>query len=102
MTGKTNGTPDFFEESHFDAVKAATGSRLKDRQGRTVKSTGTEKRKAGFYLSTHLLDRFNRKFYELKLEGASIENKSALIEVALTFALDDIDRGEESLVMQRF
>lgn len=100
MAGKTKDNPDFFEENPFDAVKAATGSRHKDRQGRTVKSTGAEKRKAGFYLSTQLLDRFNRKFYELKLEDVSIENKSALLEIALTFALDDIDRGKQSRVLQ--
>ena len=100
MAGKTKDTPNFFEETAYDAVNAATGSQLKDRQGRTVKSTGAAKRKAGFYLSTQLLNRFNRKFYELKLEGVSIENKSALIEIALNFALDDIDRGEESQVLQ--
>ena len=102
MADKTKDSPDFFEESPYDAVSTATGSRLEDRQERSDKSTGAEKRKAGFYLSTQLLDRFNRKFYELKLEGVSIENKSALIEIALTCALDDIDRGKESLVLQSF
>ena len=57
------------------------------------------KRKAGFYLSQELLDRFNTKFYELKLAGVAIENKSGLLEIALEYALDDLDKGEGSKLM---
>jgi hypothetical protein len=46
------------------------------------------------------LDRFSRKFYELKLAGVAIENKSALLEVALSFALDDLDKGPKSRQLQ--
>ena len=98
MGSKKENTHEFFENNSFDAVSAATGSRIKAQQGRTTR-TVVEKRKAGFYLSSQILDRFNRKFYELKLEGVSIENKSTLLEIALSFALDDIDKGEDSQVL---
>ena len=60
------------------------------------------KKKAGFYLSVALLERFNRKFHELNLSGMSVENKSALLEAALSFALDDMDKGRESVVLDRW
>ncbi len=60
------------------------------------------KRKAGFYFSEALLDRFTRKFHQLKLDGVPIDNKSALAEMALHFALDDLDRGEASQLLKRF
>jgi hypothetical protein len=43
-----------------------------------------------------VLDRFNTKFYELKLAGVAIENKSGLLEMALEYALDDLVKGEPS------
>ena len=89
---------EFFEKNTIDAVNAATGSQMEARQGR-AKKAAADKRKAGFYLSSQILDRFNRKFYELKLDGVSIENKSSLLELALSFALDDIDRGKDSQVL---
>ena len=55
----------------------------------------------GFYLSQELLDRFNTKFYELKLSGVAIENKSGLLERALEFALDDLDKGDRSAMLDR-
>ncbi len=82
-------SPDFFEEHDLDPVAAATGSR-------TVTAAPVAKKKAGFYLSEALLERFNRCFHQLKLKGAAIDNKSALLELALSFALDDLDRGEQS------
>ena len=97
---RKENTPEFFDDTSFDAVNAATGSLKEARQNRAKKSTA-DKRKAGFYLSSKILDRFNRKFYELKLEGVSIENKSTLLEIALSFALDDIDRGKDSQVLTR-
>ena len=59
------------------------------------------KKKAGFYLSMDIIERFNRKFYELKLAGIAIDNKSTLLELALAFALDDLDKGGKSRVLQR-
>ncbi len=84
-----NKSPDFFEEHDLDPLAAASGKRVSN-------SRTKPKKKAGFYLSETLLGRFNRCFHKLKLEGAAIENKSALLEVALTFALDDLDNGEKS------
>lgn len=123
MTAGKNKTPDFFKDESFDPVEVATGKRKKrgpveaDRSGRNSarpappepdRAAGTQKhvdhapgkKKAGFYVSVDLLDRFTRKFYELKLAGAAVENKSALLELALSFALDDMDRGAESRILK--
>lgn len=82
--------PELFEESPFDPVAAATG---------TDAAPAADKRKAGFYLPVALIERFDRKFYELKLAGAPVANKSALIEAALRFALDDMDHGADSRLL---
>ena len=99
MAKKTNKPPDFFEENPFDPVSAASGSSRKNPRESIKKTVDEPKRKAGFYLSAKILDRFNRKFYELKLEGLSIVNKSALLEAALSFALDDMDKGNRSRIL---
>ena len=91
MMGPDKNDPaDFFEEPLADPVQTATGG----------KPAPVPKKKAGFYLSIELLDRFTMKFHELKLAGIPIDNKSALVEAALTFTLDDIDRGKQSRVLQ--
>ena len=91
MTAPDKNSPaDFFEENPLDPIQAATGG----------KPAPVAKKKAGFYLSIELLDRFTMKFHELKLAGIPIENKSALVEAALNFALDDIDQREQSRVLQ--
>lgn len=81
-----NKSPDFFEDHGPDPVATATGVDTPVKR--------TSKKKAGFYLSESLLNRFNRKFHQMKLDGVPIENKSALLEVALSFALDDLDKGD--------
>jgi hypothetical protein len=90
-TSEQNTSPDFFEDPVLDPMSTAT------RYGSTAKTI--PKKKAGFYLSESLLDRFNRRFHQLKLEGAAIENKSALLEMALSFALDDIEKGDKSRLL---
>jgi hypothetical protein len=80
-----NKSPDFFEDHGLDPVTTATGKGHIPNQ--------TPKKKAGFYLSVELLDRFNRRFHQMKLDGVPIDNKSALLEMALSFALDDLDQG---------
>ncbi len=82
-----NKSPDFFEDHGPDPVAAATGTGSSDRQ--------VPKKKAGFYLSLTLLERFNRMYHQMKLDGIPVENKSALLEMALAFALDDLDKGED-------
>jgi hypothetical protein len=99
MAKQTNEAPEFFDENPLDPVGAASGGSRKDPRQRNKKAADEQKRKAGFYLSTTILDRFNRKFYELKLEGLSIVNKSALLEAALAFALDDMDKGKQSKIL---
>ncbi len=92
MTASERKTsPDFFEDHELDPLAAATG-------GRGGTGRPMPKKKAGFYLSEHLLRRFNRRFHQMKLDGAAIENKSALVEIALKFALDDLDQGERSRI----
>jgi hypothetical protein len=93
MVSKKNSYPDFFEDHWIDPVSTATGKRPAD--------TSIRKKKAGFYINEELLERFTRKFHELKLAGVAIENKSALVELALTYALDDIDKGERSILLSQ-
>lgn len=93
MALKKNSSPDFFEDHWIDPVATAAGTRPQD--------TSVRKKKAGFYVNEDLLERFTRKFHELKLAGISIENKSALLELALTYALDDIDKGERSTLLKQ-
>ena len=120
MAASKNKTPDFFKDESFDPVEVATGQSGQVGPGNSGqnsekpaplypgKSVGPKtrtgqtpnKKKAGFYVSVDLLDRFTRKFYELKLAGAAIENKSALLELALSFALDDLDKGAKSQVLK--
>jgi hypothetical protein len=99
MAMNENKTPDFFYEKPRDPVSVAIGPESPSSRPDSKKGTSDNKRKAGFYLSVEVLDRFNRKFHELKLEGAAIENKSALLELAISFALDDIDKGQEGLLL---
>jgi hypothetical protein len=109
MTSNGNKTPEFYENHKFDPVLSAIGpgENRKKEEAKNSSAEGKEggiraaKKKAGFYLSTDLLDRFTRKFHELKLAGVTIENKSAFIEAALSFALDDIDKGEGSRVLKK-
>ena len=105
-TGK-NKLPDFFSEDGIDPIESATGNRqpLPEDSGtfseKDAKSGMSTKKKAGFYLSKEIIERFNFKFHELKLAGIAIDNKSTLLELALAFALDDLDKGRKSRVLQR-
>ena len=93
MTPDPKDLPDFFDTNPVDPVRAATGSKKPPPH--------TPKKKAGFYLSKEIINRFNFKFHELKLAGIAIDNKSTLLELALAFALDDLDKGKKSRVLQR-
>ena len=101
--------PDIFKENGLDPVEIATGYPQSAPQERARPSAGTSpkaggiaaKKKAGFYLSVAILNRFTLKFHELKLAGVAIDNKSTLLEAALGFALDDMDKGEESQVLNK-
>ncbi|MFW6236792.1 MAG: hypothetical protein ACOC3F_00210 [Desulfosudaceae bacterium] len=89
--------PRFAAPGALDPVSAATGTpgSSSEEQKNSFKE---EKKKAGFYLSADLLDRFNRAFYELKLEGPDVGNKSTLVEAALELALEDMGRGKKSRI----
>jgi hypothetical protein len=99
-THEDQKSPDFFDDPHFDPIGAAIGPERLDthRSGRSL--AANEKRKAGFYISNDILNRFNRKFHEMKLEGVPVENKSALLEAALSFALSDMEQGKESRLLK--
>lgn len=92
-------TPNFFKDRTIDPVETATGH---GKGTKGLSSVCAQKKKAGFYISTNILERFSRKFYELKLAGVGIDNKSTLLELALVFALDDMDRGSNSRILQSF
>ena len=107
-------TPDFFDEDGVDPIQIATGSGYPQSSpedkpaasSRAASKTGPAgdvavKKKAGFYLTASVLNRFNLKFHELKLAGVAIDNKSTLLEAALGFALDDMDKGEGSQVLKK-
>lgn len=107
VTGRKD-TPDLFAEDGFDPVSVATGlastipgDKDAPRTAARGKTGPPAKKKAGFYMSREILDRFAIKFYELKLAGAPVDNKSALLELSLTFALDDLDKGQKSRMLQR-
>ncbi len=104
MARNKKKAPDFFDTGWPDPVDLATGQHRPEKKNSSVEekkkssSVGGAKKKAGFYLSSSLLERFSRTFYELKLEGLRIDNKSTLVEAALTLALDDIDKGGKSVI----
>lgn len=83
---------DSFEENGLDPVSAAP---------RDPAATKPHlKKKAGFYLSEELLDRFNRHFHQMKLAGLPIENKSALLEIIMQFGIEDLDKTNHSRLMK--
>lgn len=111
VTGRSK-TPDFFNEDGLDPVETATGYPQSSPEGKATTSSGAAakagptgepaaKKKAGFYLSVDILNRFTLKFHELKLAGVAIDNKSTLLEAALGFALDDMDKGAGSQVLKK-
>ena len=112
MATGSRKTPEFFNEDGIDPVESATGyphrysedvnapvPEIKSKSGSAAEPAA--KKKAGFYLSVQILERFTLKFYELKLAGIAIDNKSALLELAISHALDDLDKGKESQVLQK-
>ena len=115
MADHRKETPDFFKDNTLDPVDVATGYPIRSQRALSERSRSTiedtpgkvgdrtvslpYKKKAGFYLSSEILERFNLKFYELKLAGVTIENKSNLLELVLAYALDDIDKGRESCIL---
>ena len=100
MAARRKDTPDIFADTELDPVESATGS-ASPPQAPPNSTPAAAKKKAGFYLSVDVLQRFTRKFHELKLAGVAVDNKSTLVELALSFALDDMDKGRASQVLQK-
>ena len=111
MAARRKDTPDLFAETPLDPVESATGYRTPASAPLNPGSPSTPavgrpdspapKKKAGFYLSVDILQRFSLKFHELKLAGMAVDNKSTLLELALSFALDDMDKGSRSRVLKK-
>ncbi|PID39658.1 MAG: hypothetical protein CR984_06260 [Proteobacteria bacterium] len=85
--------PDFFDEDALDPLTVATGG--------PVTRQAEPKRKVGFYFSESVLQRFNRTFHQLKLDNVAIGNKSALAELAIEYALEDLERKADSQLLKR-
>lgn len=99
MVSDKKEMPDFENSNPFDPVHTATGGDGKNSSIEEQKNSArTDKKKAGFYLASDLLERFDRTFYQLKLEGIDVGNKSSLVEKALLFALDDLDKKDGSRI----
>jgi hypothetical protein len=102
MPNPRNSPSEFFDDHGLDPVETATGHGAGTEKGACGESpAAVVKKKAGFYLTEDLLERFNRKYYELKLAGVKIDNKSFLVELVLRYGLDDLDKGGESLLMKK-
>ena len=112
MATERKKTPDFFGEDGVDPVEIATGFPQSSSEDKPAALSGAAaktgpavemavKKKVGFYLSVNIINRFTHKFHELKLAGVAIDNKSTLLETALGFALDDMDKGEGSQVLKK-
>lgn len=87
-TKKENRAADFFPDD-FDPLIAAVRGETKD----------TDKKKAGFYLSHGLLERFDKIFYTLKIEGKEVDNKSVFVENLINYALNVLENeGFEKVI----
>jgi hypothetical protein len=100
MATRTKDVPDLFADTSLDPVESATGYQKPSAPSQRA-ANAAAKKKAGFYLSVDVLERFTLKFHELKLAGVAVDNKSTLLELALSFALDDLDKGSNSRVLQK-
>ena len=99
-------TPDFFD----DPVNMATGPELteeknqsdkEEKKKRTIEEPEkSESKKVGYYISENVVGRIDKIFYELKLAGVTLKSKSALVEAALLFSLDDLEKGEKSRILK--
>lgn len=92
--------PDLFADTSLDPVESATGYQKPPLPSQRAVNPAVKK-KAGFYISVDLLQRFTLKYHELKLAGVAVDNKSTLLELALSFALDDMDKGNNSQVLKK-
>ena len=100
MATRKKNLPDLFADSALDPVESATGYQKPPPPSQRAVNAASKK-KAGFYLSVDIIERFTLKFHELKLAGVAVDNKSTLLELALSFALDDMDKGNNSRVLQK-
>lgn len=103
MASEKTNSVDFFDDNAFDPVRTAIGgddSQNTDAPSLKKVAVTSPKKKAGFYLSIDMLDRFNRKFHELMLAGSNLDNKSTFVEALLTYALDELDRGDNGGVLK--
>lgn len=100
MATRRKNIPDLFADTSLDPVESATGYQKTPLPSQRAVNPAVKK-KAGFYISVDLLQRFTLKYHELKLAGVAVDNKSTLLELALSFALDDMDKGNNSQVLKK-
>ncbi len=100
MATRRKNMPDLFADTSLDPVESATGYQKTPLPSQRAVNPAVKK-KAGFYISVDLLQRFTLKYHELKLAGVAVDNKSTLLELALSFALDDMDKGNNSQVLKK-
>ncbi len=96
MTPSKPTTEDFFDDPPVDPLETAIGG-----GGSRPRKATTPKKKAGFYLPVDLLNRFNRTYHELILDGYAVDNKSALLEILLNDALDRLTRNGATALKTR-
>jgi hypothetical protein len=97
---ETKTHPDFFEEHTLDPVTTAARTTAARTSAKGA-HTAVPKKKAGFYLPAELLTRFDRQFHQLKIDGVPVENKSALLELVLEYALADLEREGRSVLLRK-
>ena len=59
-----------------------------------------KKKKVSFYLPEDLAASLNQVFYSLKMKGSPIKNKSNLMASIIRFALNDLEKNENSKLIR--
>lgn len=59
-----------------------------------------KKKKVSYYLPEALAESLNQVFYSLKMKGSPVKNKSNLMASIITFALNDLEKNENSKLIK--
>lgn len=60
-----------------------------------------QKKKVSYYLLETLAELFDKAFYSLKMAGAPLKNKSEFMASMVSFALSDLEKGENSKLLKK-
>ena len=113
-------TPSFFDEDEaLDPVKAATfspkGRAHKEKNEGELDDTSIEpnthsakkiskiekKKKAGYYFKPSNINRFEKAFLEIQLNGHWKGRQSEFMEAILEFGLVDLESGDQSEILKK-